>query len=83
MLLTVVEEPQYTALTGISRSLKRKNLQVNYLKVFKRGCERIRTAVQGFADLCLTARPRNRFQFKKLLLLMLSEGNANIKLSEY
>ena len=27
-----------------------------------RGWERIRTAVQGFADLCLTARPPNHFQ---------------------
>ena len=29
-------------------------------RCFLRGRERIRTAVQGFADLCLTARPRDQ-----------------------
>jgi hypothetical protein len=28
--------------------------------VFRRGRERIRTAVEGFADLCLATRPRDR-----------------------
>jgi hypothetical protein len=28
---------------------------------FKGGSERIRTAVRGFADLCLATRPRNHF----------------------
>lgn len=30
-----------------------------FTKIFLRGSERIRTAVRGFADLCLATRPRN------------------------
>ena len=31
------------------------------LNVIPGGSEQIRTAVEGFADLCLTTRPRNHF----------------------
>lgn len=34
-----------------------------------RGLERIRTAVQGFADLCLTTRPRDHFESANILFL--------------
>ena len=33
-----------------------------------RGCERIRTAVRGFADLCLAARPRNLIAITNMVL---------------
>ena len=37
------------------------------------GLERGRTAVQGFADLCLTTRPRDHyFEFAKLLFFLIS-----------
>ncbi len=37
------------------------------MRVGLRGRERIRTAVQGFADLCLATRPRDQNQSAKII----------------
>jgi hypothetical protein len=41
--------------------MKIKNPHSDKLHGFFRGPERIRTAVQGFADLCLATRPQDHF----------------------
>ena len=40
----------------------KKGQQINFATLFESGGrERIRTAVRGFADLCLATRPRDHF----------------------
>ena len=57
--------PQHARLVGRALKLVPKNLNIPCHRVVNcQGSWRIRTAVNGFADRCLTTRPRNPYSFE-------------------
>ena len=66
------------------------NSSKEILRAIIRGSERIRTAVDGFADHCLAARPRNHFlngakvvKVFYLIKILINIFHHTIKLADY
>lgn len=71
-------------------SYKNKIAPRKILRAIIRGSERIRTAVDGFADHCLAARPRNHFlngakvvKVFYLIKILINIFPHTIKLADY
>ena len=53
--------------SGVKNGVKKEKPLYKHCRRASRGLKRIRTAVQGFADLCLATRPSDHFKFLLLL----------------